>query len=55
MAALKTGNNFSIPKDDFIFVMEDVAEEFAEEERTEKLRQLLESMPEVPKTKLGAE
>jgi heterodisulfide reductase subunit C len=31
-AALKTGNNFSIPKDDFIFVMEDVAEEFAEEE-----------------------
>lgn len=32
MAALKTGNNFSIPKDDFIFVMEDVAEEFAEEE-----------------------
>lgn len=32
MAALKTGNNFSIPKDDFIFVMQDVAEEFAEEE-----------------------
>jgi heterodisulfide reductase subunit C len=32
MAALKTGNNFSIPKDDFIFIMEDVAEEFAEEE-----------------------
>jgi hypothetical protein len=32
VAALKTGNNFSIPKDDFIFVMEDVAEEFAEEE-----------------------
>lgn len=31
-AALKTGNNFSIPKDDFIFIMEDVAEEFAEEE-----------------------
>ncbi len=31
-AALATGNNFSIPKDDFIFVMEDVAEEFAEEE-----------------------
>ena len=32
MAALETGNNFSIPKDDFIFVMEDVAEEFSEEE-----------------------
>lgn len=32
MAALKTGNNFSIPKDDFIFVMEDVGVEFAEEE-----------------------
>ncbi len=32
IAALKTGNNFSIPKDDFTFIMEDVAEEFAEEE-----------------------
>lgn len=31
-AALKTGNNFSIPKEDFVFVMEDVAEEFAEEQ-----------------------
>jgi len=31
-AALKTGNNFSIPKDDFIFIMEDVAAEFAEEQ-----------------------
>lgn len=32
IAALETGNNFSIPKDDFTFIMEDVAEEFAEEE-----------------------
>lgn len=32
MAALETGNNFSIPRDDFVFIMEDVAEEFAEEE-----------------------
>jgi heterodisulfide reductase subunit C len=38
MAALKTGNNFSIPKDDFIFVMEDVAEEFAEEENLPDFR-----------------
>ena len=30
--AIKTGNNFGIPKDDFVFIMEDVAEEFAEEE-----------------------
>lgn len=32
MAALQTGNNFSIPKEDFIFVMEDIGAEFAEEE-----------------------
>ncbi len=30
--ALKTGNNFGIPRDDFIFVMQDVAKEFAAEE-----------------------
>jgi hypothetical protein len=32
VAALEKGNNFSIPKEDFIFIMEDVAQEFAEEE-----------------------
>ncbi len=30
-AALKTGNNLSLPKEDFIFIIEDVAEEIAEE------------------------
>ena len=30
-AALKTGNNLSLPKEDFIFILEDVAEEVAEE------------------------
>jgi heterodisulfide reductase subunit C len=30
-AALRTGNNLSLPKDDFIFILEDVAEEVAEE------------------------
>jgi heterodisulfide reductase subunit C len=29
--ALKTGNNLGIPKDDFVFILEDVAEEIAEE------------------------
>jgi heterodisulfide reductase subunit C len=31
MAVLKTGNNLGLPKDDFIFIMEDVGEEIAEE------------------------
>jgi heterodisulfide reductase subunit C len=30
-AALKTGNNLGLPKDDFIFIVEDVAAEIAEE------------------------
>ena len=30
-AALETGNNLSLPKEDFIFILEDVAEEVAEE------------------------
>ena len=30
-AALKTGNNLSIPKEDYIFIVEDVGEEIAEE------------------------
>lgn len=30
-AALKTGNNLSIPTDDYVFIMEDVGEELAEE------------------------
>lgn len=30
-AALETGNNLSLPKADFIFILEDVAEELAEE------------------------
>ena len=30
-AALKTGNNLSLPKEDFIFILEDVGEEIAEE------------------------
>ena len=30
-AALKTGNNLGLPKDDFIFIVEDVASEIAEE------------------------
>lgn len=29
--ALRTGNNLALPKDDFIFILEDVAEEIAEE------------------------
>lgn len=30
-AALKTGNNLSLPKEDYVFIVEDVAEEIAEE------------------------
>lgn len=30
-AAMQTGNNLRIPKDDYIFILEDVAEEIAEE------------------------
>jgi heterodisulfide reductase subunit C len=30
-AALRTGNNLSLPKEDFIFILEDVAQEIAEE------------------------
>lgn len=30
-AALKTGNNLSVPKEDYLFVVQDVAEEIAEE------------------------
>mgnify|MGYP002063606602 CR=1 FL=1 len=30
-AALETGNNLSLPKEDFIFILEDVGEEIAEE------------------------
>ncbi|MBW2513117.1 MAG: 4Fe-4S dicluster domain-containing protein, partial [Deltaproteobacteria bacterium] len=30
-AAIDTGNNLRLPKDDFIFILEDVAEEIAEE------------------------
>ena len=30
-AALETGNNLSLPREDFIFILEDVAEEVAEE------------------------
>lgn len=30
--ALRTGNNLALPKDDFIFILEDVGEEIAEEE-----------------------
>ena len=28
---METGNNLRLPKDDFIFILEDVAEEIAEE------------------------
>jgi len=31
LAALETGNNLRLPKEDFIFIIEDVAEEIAEE------------------------
>ncbi len=30
-AALKTGNNLGLPKEDFVFILEDVAEEIAQE------------------------
>ena len=30
-AAMKTGNNLGLPQDDFVFIIEDVAEEIAEE------------------------
>ena len=30
-AALETGNNLRLPKEDYIFILEDVAEEIAEE------------------------
>ena len=30
-SALETGNNLRLPKDDFVFILEDVAEEIAEE------------------------
>ena len=30
-AALKTGNNLALPKEDFIYIVEDVAGEIAEE------------------------
>lgn len=34
--ALRTGNNLALPKDDFIFILEDVGEEIAEEEGFEE-------------------
>jgi heterodisulfide reductase subunit C len=37
-AALKTGNNLSLPKEDFVFILEDVAEEVAEEPGFEGFR-----------------
>ena len=37
-AALETGNNLSLPKEDFIFILEDVAEEVAEEPGFEGFR-----------------
>jgi heterodisulfide reductase subunit C len=37
-AALETGNNLSLPKDDFIFILEDVAEEIAEEPGFEEFK-----------------
>jgi heterodisulfide reductase subunit C len=37
-AALETGNNLSLPKEDFIFILEDVAEEVAEEPGFEAFR-----------------
>ena len=45
-AALETGNNLSLPKEDFIFILEDVAEEVAEEPGFESFR--------VPVNKKGA-
>jgi heterodisulfide reductase subunit C len=37
-AALETGNNLRLPKEDFIFILEDVAEEIAEEPGFESFR-----------------
>ena len=37
-AALRTGNNLGLPKDDFIFIVEDVAAELAEEPGFETFR-----------------
>jgi len=37
-AAIKTGNNLGLPKDDFIFILEDVAEEIAEEPGFKKFK-----------------
>jgi heterodisulfide reductase subunit C len=37
-AAIKTGNNLGLPKEDFIFIVEDVAEEIAEEPGFEGFR-----------------
>jgi heterodisulfide reductase subunit C len=37
-AALKTGNNLGLPKDDFIFIVEDVAAEIAEEPGFERFQ-----------------
>ena len=37
-AALRTGNNLGLPKEDFIFIVEDVAEEIAEEPGYEGFR-----------------
>ncbi len=37
-AALETGNNLRLPKEDFIFILEDVAEEIAEEPGFEGFR-----------------
>ncbi len=37
-AALETGNNLRLPKEDFIFILEDVAEEIAEEPGFENFR-----------------
>ena len=37
-AALETGNNLSLPKEDFIFILEDVAEEIAEEQGFEEFK-----------------
>lgn len=38
VAALETGNNLRLPKEDFIFIIEDVAEEVAEEPKFEGFR-----------------
>ena len=45
-AAIETGNNLRLPKEDFVFILEDVAEEIAEEEGFEDFK--------VPIDKTGA-